>query len=285
MQTIKVKLPKKQQNVGENFQSSIIKEIIPEIEYYQFEVLEREDPQSDEISNFQDILEEFNQNLIVRKPKDKKKVERPTFAAYFSIKNLNKLVELDLSKVNKVELSSEEIQMQVQSAYDKGFEDGQQVTQMAVAEEFHKLENWVKRIDEVIKNLRIEFSNQLEKLKEAIVPISIKIAETILNNEIKTNPIVIEKQIEKALKIIDNETIFQLRLNPSDLEILKNVGSKLLSDPKLEEVETIADPTIEPGGCILETEVGKIDATIQSQLKKIESALKNYSFGFEEENV
>ncbi|MGB9771292.1 MAG: FliH/SctL family protein [Candidatus Kapaibacteriota bacterium] len=283
MQAIKIKIPKKNTRTEENAKSSIIKDILPEIEFYKFEELKQETVEP-EYKDFQNFFEEFSREYVVKSKTahSKKKVERPVFISYFSIKNLNKPIEIDLSKVKKLELTPEEIQNQVQSAYNKGFEDGQQVTQMAITEEFNKFEERVRSIDEVAENLIGEFSKQIRELKKIIVPLAIKISEHIIRNEVQTNPAIIEKQIEKALETIDNEKILNLRLNPIDAETLRKVKSKLLTDPKIYGIEIILDPQIEQGGCILETEVGKIDATIESQLKKIETHLKNTIIDLEE---
>lgn len=287
MQKIKLKIPRKQNVNDKEFSTSVIKEVIPELEYYQFEELTEERDKTNDFVDFNQFFNEFGHNVTNLKAptKNKKKVERPSFAIYFTIHNFNKPIDIDLSKINKIEFTPEELQNQVQSAYDKGFEDGKQITQMALAEEFHKMESWVRRIDEVVLNLQQEFSQSIGSVKDIVVPLAIKIAEHIIKDEIKTNPTIVEKQVAKALEIIDNEKVFQLRLNPSDVEILRSVNSVLLSDPKLEGVEIVPDPSIEQGGCILETEVGKIDATIDSQLSKVLSALNNVSIDLEEDNV
>lgn len=287
MQTIKIKIPKRHKNEEKNPESSIIKEILPELEFYKFEELVSE-PTEPEYNDFQSFFEEFNREYVTPQPKktkDKKKVERPAFAAYFTIGNFNQPIQLDLSKVNKIDLTPEEIQQQVQSAYDKGFEDGQQITQMAIAEEFKKFEDRVKSIEQVIENLNREYSKQIRQLKDVIVPLAIKIAEHIIQKEVKVNPQVVVKQVEKALEIIDNERILELHLNPLDVETLRNVECQLLSDPRFEGVEIIPDPHVAQGGCVLETDAGRIDANIESQLRKIETKLNAILTSIEDENV
>jgi len=286
MHKLKVKLNKKssQKTQKNPFESSVIKQIIPEIELYQFEELTREAVKP-EYEDFETFFEEFAGSKP-RVSKSTKNLDfKPLYTIYFSVSNYCKPIEINLDKVKKIELEKEEIQRQVQSAYDKGFEDGQQATQMALAEDFNKLEDWVRRIDKVTENLIQEFSDKIKDLKNAIVPIAIKVAEHILRSEIRANPAVIENQVAKALEVLDNEKIFKIKLNPEDIEILENINSRLLSDPKLDSVEIVPDASIKHGGCIIEAEIGQIDATIEAQLKKIESALSNLANEISEENV
>lgn len=39
-------------------------------------------------------------------------------------------------------------------------------------------------------------------------------------------------------------------------------------------VEVAADPRLNPGDCILETEIGVVDASLETQLQAIEQALQ-----------
>ena len=41
----------------------------------------------------------------------------------------------------------------------------------------------------------------------------------------------------------------------------------------IETIDIIEDRTVEPGGCIIETKLGKIDATIKNQLDIVFNAL------------
>lgn len=288
MQQFKVKISKPIKEISSKSpskESSIIKKILPEIEYYRFDELTPEPP--DEFGDFRpfdDIFFDSEDDLFETKKKNKKAVQakKPRFFVEFSVRNFNQPVEIDLSKVNQVIASHEEIQQQVQSAYDKGFEDGQQVTQLALNEEFNKFQNWLKNIDSVAENLRKAFAEELKSLGGAVVPIAIKIAEHILRKEVEQNPEIIVEQVQKALEIIENETILKLRINPDDLEVLRTVGSRL---PQIDSIQLIADGTIERGGCILETSIGTIDSTFASQLNKIAQSLNNLDFNIDEINV
>ncbi|MCX7879662.1 MAG: FliH/SctL family protein [Ignavibacteria bacterium] len=278
MQTIKLKLQKKNRsntNTENKTVSFVIKEIVPELQQYQFEEFEK--------SGKNNHLNPFLQNILFNDfnkegQQHKKKLQRPVFSIFFGIQNLNKPIEIDLSKVNQINLTAEEIQNQVQSAYEEGFNDGKQTTQMSLTEEINKLENYARRIDEIVEELSTEYSKALKELANLVVPVSIHIAKHILQVEVHLRPELVETQVRKALQILDNEKVLQIRLNSEDIEILKKIKSKLIDESRtLHGAEIVADPTIERGGCIVESSIGKIDATFQSQLEKIGKILSNIS--------
>lgn len=287
MQSFKIKIPHKpkEATVHKEEESNIIKDIIPEIEFYRFEAFQGIYP-----TNFEDPFDDFETASIYAKRKfsynPKKKVERPVFSGYYTIKNLGKPIQLDLRKVNYLEYSAEELQEQVQSAYERGFQDGQQTTQMTFAEEFSKFEEWIRNIDQVTEELTSEFRRNMKALGGALIPLAIQVARHILNTEAQQNPEIVEQQVKKALDFIDNEQIFEIRLNPQDVEILNSVRSRLAgSEPKLEGVELVPDSSISRGGCIVESSVGRIDATFESQLRKIQENLENINLESDIENV
>lgn len=287
MQHLKIKILKPIKIVSTEVaqkESSIIKEILPEIEYYKFDELNRETPQSfDDFSPFDDLFDSELDEIETKKISKKKGGFNPTrYFVQFSIRNFNKPIELNLSKINRIVATHEEIQEQVQSAYNKGFEDGKQVTQLALAEEFSKFENWIKNIDSVTENLTKEFSKELQSLGKAVVPIAIKIAEHILRNEVTQKPEIILERVRHTLEAVENETIFKIRINPEDLEILESIKSKL---PQLASIELVSDPTIERGGCIVESSIGSTDATFTSLFEKIAQSLNNLDFQPDISNV
>lgn len=287
MQHFKIKIPKPIKDVStdvKKIESSVIKEILPEIEYYKFDELERETTHTfDDFSPFDEIFDLELDNIESRKViKKKEGLTQPRYFVEFSIRNYNKPIDLDLSKINRVVATHQEIQEQVQSAYNKGFEDGKQVTQLSLAEEFSKFENWIKNIDSVAENLTKEFSKELQSLGKAVVQIAIKIAEHILRSEVNQKPEIILERVRHTLEAVENETIFRIRVNPKDLEILSSVGSQL---PQLSSLELVPDSTIERGGCIVESSIGSIDATFSSLFDKIAQSLNSLDFQPDINNV
>ena len=75
-------------------------------------------------------------------------------------------------------------------------------------------------------------------------------------------------------RISDREQII-VRVNRDDAEYLKRYKERLAG--MLDGVKSfsiIEDSNIEPGGCVIETNLGFIDARIATKLKSIEEALK-----------
>ena len=66
----------------------------------------------------------------------------------------------------------------------------------------------------------------------------------------------------------------RLLLNPCDFETLGDRTEQLANEfSNLAPTDIVADESVDPGGCLVVTEFGKLDQNIEIQLKRIEEEL------------
>lgn len=83
--------------------------------------------------------------------------------------------------------------------------------------------------------------------------------------------------VHRALQVVRNQPQVTIRVRPDqELALRSRLGERLLAGySEIGAIEVIADPRLGPGGCILETEIGVVDASIEVQLQALERALKS----------
>lgn len=115
-----------------------------------------------------------------------------------------------------------------------------------------------------------------EYIAPDILEISIDIAQKIIKKEITQDPQMILDKITEILKTLSKEeTKINLKVNPSQVSILKQSIPDILSDAGLDaRIIIVPDETVTEGGCVVTTANGVIDATIESQISIIKEALK-----------
>lgn len=201
---------------------------------------------------------------------------RTVFTETFVITDSNQPIEISLKNIPLEEsLPVSEVMFEVQSAYDKGFSDGQESSIAAYQSEIGKYKEWIKRIDNLTRNLKKKFLIEVESFEKSLIPISIMIAEKIISSEITVNGEIVINQVKNALQSIGDEQIYKITLNPDDIDILNEVKSDLVSDTsKIRNVEISSDVNIERGFCVLSTGAGIIDAKLSTQLAKMSMALE-----------
>ncbi len=134
-----------------------------------------------------------------------------------------------------------------------------------------------------IENLRTalgEFYNYKEevfqKVSECILDISVEIAKKIIINEINKDASVLIPLIKAAVSEVNKtEEKIILRVMPKDVELVRDKMPEIFSDGAFQaKLLVVPDSNIKEGGVIIETSNGIIDATLETQLAIIEKALK-----------
>jgi flagellar assembly protein FliH len=129
------------------------------------------------------------------------------------------------------------------------------------------LEQVVREINDLKGALLVEWENSALKVASAI-------AERVIGREASLDPKISLETVRKALHLATGATEIKLYVNPMDYT---NLGSQLqriaASLAKISPNEIVADSTITPGGCRVETKHGEIDLQVRSQLDRIEKEL------------
>jgi flagellar assembly protein FliH len=157
-------------------------------------------------------------------------------------------------------------------AYERGLEEGKSKGYQDAEAQFKSdFETTAK----VLQHLEKDKARIIQQAENLLIELALKIVGKIVSEIPEIFPKLIKKTINNVLQYLSNEPIFTLYLNPEDLEDftkLQNDFEKVL--PGLEKLSIKKDARLVRGGCIIETENGKIDARIDTQINKITQALR-----------
>lgn len=199
-----------------------------------------------------------------------KEPPKSVFTEIFTISNTNKPTQIEFFAPTEPDIDWEQLEAELQDAYDRGFRDGQDTAKAIAEREFQKLRQMNKIIDQMVDSFRLEYSKQMELLKTHLVDLSVTIAEQIIKYEVDKQNNFFINQIKNVLKEIDRNIIYKLFINPSDLEVFEESKSVLLADPSVfENSKIIVDESIEKGFCKIDTSIGEFDANLRAQLENI----------------
>lgn len=224
--------------------------------------------------------EERLRNLIIPEPEPdeveiKHKVKRPQYTEYFTISNYDQPVQISLKNIPPESITVNEARIEIQRAYDEGYNDGKETTDSEYKAEILKYEEWIKKIDSVILEVKDKFINEIKQFEDIIVSTSIMIASEILKREISKDSEIVIEQVKSSIATIEDELILSIHLHPDEVEIIENAKSILTDDnKKLENVKIVPNKSVERGGCILKSNAGNIDARIAIQLANISEILQ-----------
>jgi flagellar assembly protein FliH len=148
-----------------------------------------------------------------------------------------------LDKVSEDTLTLDEVMLEVQESYDRGFNDGKEAAKVAYDSEIAKYSEWIKKIDLLAEELEYKFSKELNNFSEALVKTTLLAARKIIDKEISNDGNIIISQIRNALRNLDDgDDVLKITIHPDDYEILAKVKSSLVQeDSKLKKTKIIAD--------------------------------------------
>ena len=82
------------------------------------------------------------------------------------------------------------------------------------------------------------------------------------------------KVVREALSLVSNQKQVTVRVHPEQVQAVRDQIAKVHKDfPEIGYLEISADARLDQGGCILETEVGIIDASLDGQLEALSRAI------------
>lgn len=164
--------------------------------------------------------------------------------------------------------------------YEAGFTEGREAgvsegREAGLAEGRSEGLEAVRQEAEKIQALSVACAHALENIEEetgaALLNLAVNIAQQVLRSTLQSEPERIQDLIREVLQVDgSHQGILKLRVNPADLEL---IDQYLQQDGTVAHWRLQADTSIERGGCIAETALGNIDATLQTRWQRVVSTL------------
>ena len=137
-------------------------------------------------------------------------------------------------------------------------------------------ENDINALREKLADFISAKKEVFEYIAPDILEISVDIARKIIKKEVEQDPqVILDSIVEVMHNISKEESRIIIKLNPLQVDLVKSELPAYISSMGLEaKINVVADDSIEEGGCILNTNNGIVDASLDTQLEIIKEALK-----------
>ena len=237
----------------------------------------------EELKNREGLLitheQEFSQTVIKRRQDSDAEAAR----------NIQTARETAATIVETAKAESEAIKkagrLEVDSVRDKAYKEG-----FALGEEkgiaagevqgLHEAaldwQNLMKESEALINELQTSRMGILKASEEEMLKLVISFARAVIKVEPLMQPEIVLKNIDQALNRVSEVDKVVLRINIRDKAMCQAHKEQFMARlGSISELRIVEDPTLSPGGIKIETGVGTIDATIESQSRELERALLN----------
>jgi len=170
--------------------------------------------------------------------------------------------------VKEVQKDAEEYKMAVAK-------EAETVKEKAEQEGFQQgLKQWaehVAKLEQQIEKVHAEVS-------ETIIPVALKAAKKIIGREIETSKEVVVDIVLNNLKAVAHHKKIRIHVNQDDLPIMEQNKEKFKTNfEQLESLQFVESDEVSPGGAIIETEGGIINAQLENLIKTLEKAFESFT--------
>lgn len=132
----------------------------------------------------------------------------------------------------------------------------------------------IGRLEQDVAAAEEERARLLELVEHDVLMLCLEAVEKIVRHEIKTDQRVVVRMIKSCLRRIKDREPVDVRVSQQEVEFVRSQRDELLSLVEGARGLTISDDRrISPGGCVLESASGTVDARIETQVEQIRSKL------------
>ena len=157
-------------------------------------------------------------------------------------------------------------------ARDKGYNEGYEKGR---AEGFKEVASLMESMGETIRSLSEARDVFFQKAEKEMIDLIVFTVGEVIEKEVKSDPSIIHNIIRETLKEVTSAQTVTIKLNPADLSLGKELTGELIEKyEKIQGVNFKEDPSIMPGGCLVETNIGMLDATMETKLLSIYKDLR-----------
>lgn len=135
--------------------------------------------------------------------------------------------------------------------------------------------------DRVVERLHVVLNRAIERRNEIIEESESQVVNLVLNIAKKVIKVISENQknvvmnnVIQSLRKLKSKSDVIIRVNLADLKTVSQHKEEIIKNvERVGNITVAEDTTVDPGGAIVETDFGEIDARIASQLREIEDRI------------
>ncbi len=174
-----------------------------------------------------------------------------------------------------IEDARDEVEQIEQEAYDKGFQAGIKKAYEENREEgTRKLVPAIDAFEMSVKELTAARTLTYKNCEAELMELLNTLSKRIIHRELSRSNEFILDVIREALKELTQQEKITIRLNSADLEYAESFKPELFKE--LRNVKSLSfesDDSLERGGCVIETNFGEIDSTVDSKIIELEKSI------------
>ena len=172
----------------------------------------------------------------------------------------------DLEPPVAVGIPEDEVERRIQIARDAAAEEANERLRM---ERKRASEDTRDKVAEVIREFCEERSEYFRRAEGEVVQLVLSIARKILQREAELDPTLLSALVRIALDRMQCGSEVRIRVAAAEAELWRSCQPNKESSPHW---KIVADETLRPGDCVVETDLGSANFAFEAQLRDVEES-------------
>ena len=156
------------------------------------------------------------------------------------------------------------MESQLREAHARGLEEGMKAGRESASAELQPVMERLLRSCSEVAGMRARIRKETEG---DIVTLTVAIARRVLRRELAVDPEAIHGVVKAALEKVQSKEICSIKTHPDHATQVRAFFEKAGLSAG---IDIAADASLSPGGLVIETKRGNLDASVETQLKEIE---------------
>ena len=152
-------------------------------------------------------------------------------------------------------------------AFARGIAEGERISAGATAHTDAMLLRLTGTLDDLVR-LR---SEMIRKTERQVVELAMSVASRIVRREVSIDRELLIAMARVALDRLGDSASAKIRLHPEDYAAVERLGHQTLTAQG--PVQVVADPSIARGGCVVESDFGIVDVSVDAQVEELTHSL------------
>jgi len=154
-----------------------------------------------------------------------------------------------------------------QEAFAKGYAQGERAGLEAAATRGQAM---LHRLGETLQELTALRAEMIQRSERQVVQLAMAIAERMIRREISLDRSLLCAMARVALDRLGERTSATIRLHPDEYA---TVAQERIAEWESEQVRVVADPVVNRGGCLVQSDFGIMDVDVAAQFRELSRTL------------
>jgi flagellar assembly protein FliH len=158
-----------------------------------------------------------------------------------------------------------------EQAKESGLEEAHRLAEESASEK-------VKDALQTLNDAAVERKKIIKDAENEILRLALKVAEQVIKSEVSLHRDVSLNIVSDAISRVSDREQVIIRVNREDLDNIKKYKDRIGSIVDgIKSLSIVEDSGVEAGGCVIETNLGYVDARISTKIAAIEEAFRKES--------